>query len=247
MKYPTHVFRSLLLLLTLMILTDMASAQPSLIFTDTAGRRVAFTRYGTIVYGTIGNPDQNIVSRGYEVFYGINDNNRRAWYLNDSYQSGTIVPVSLTSNKSSGQLSDGTMVYVRAVVRTADNNLTITHRYIWRVGSPGIEAVVTVKNNSDSPLQLKEVSILTPRTPSAPVTRLTPVMPDQYSCHCLPVVAYDGSVVESTPVTIPPDMQYCKTTASYPPEPLPSEDSVDVPGCDLIPGESPTSSTCATC
>jgi hypothetical protein len=242
MKYTTLVFRSLLLLISLMVLTDVASAQRSLIFSDTEGRRVEFTIFGTIVY-----PDKNIVSRGYEVVYG---NNLRAWYLNSSFNSG-IVPVSLSSDQSDEKpLNKGTRVYVRAVVRTEDGRLTITHRYIWRVGTPRIDAVVTVKNSSGYPLRLSEVSILTPYTRSAqgksstPATPSTPVTPSFYSCHCSPAVPYDGSEVDSETVEIPPDMTYVKTTASYPSPDLQEDGSVDVPGCDHIPGESPTASVC---
>jgi hypothetical protein len=203
---------------------------------------VEFTIFGTIVY-----PDQNIVSRGYEVVYG---DNLRAWYLNSSFNSG-IVPVSLSSDQSDEKpLNDGTRVYVRAVVRTEDGKLTITHRYIWRVGTPRIEAIVTVKNSSGYPLRLSEVSILTPYTrstqgkSSTQATPGTPVASSLYSCHCAPAVPYDGSEVDSTIVTIPPDMKYVKTTASYPSPDLETDGSVDVPGCDPIPGESPTSSVC---
>jgi hypothetical protein len=236
MKYTTPVFRSLLLLISLMVLTDVVSAQRSLIFSDNAGRKVEFTIFGTIVY-----PDKNIVSRGYEVVYG---DNLRAWYLNSSFNSG-IVPVSLSSDQSDEKpLNDGTRVYVRAVVRTIDSRLTITHRYIWRVGSPRIEAIVTAENSSGFSLPLKEVSILTPYTRSTQATPSMQATPNQHSCHCVPAVPFDGSEVDSTIVTIPPDMKYVKTTASYRAEPLQPDDSVDVPGCEPMPGESPTSSVC---
>jgi hypothetical protein len=236
MRYTTHVFRLLLLLISLMVLTDVASAQQSLIFSDTKGRKVVFTIFGTIVY-----PNQNVVSRGYEVVYG---DNFRAWYLNGSFNFG-IVPVSLSSDQSDEQpLSDGTRVYVRAVVRTADGRLTITHRYIWRVGSPRIDAVVTVKNSSGLPLRLREVSILTPYKPSTPATPLRSPTPTQYSCHCVPALPFDGSTVESSIVTIPPDLQYVETKASFPSPALQTDDSVDVPGCDQIPDESLAISVC---
>jgi hypothetical protein len=236
MNYTKHVFRSLLLVIGLMIFTDLVSAQgSSLIFTDYSGRKVEFTIYGTIVY-----PDLNIVSRGYEVVYG---NNLRAWYLNDSYNSG-IVPVSLSSDHSTDRpLASGTTVYVRAVVRTADNRMTITHRYLWRVGSRRIDAIVTVKNRSGYFLPLKEVSIFTPLPPSTPPDkRLKQAIPTQQSCHCVPAVPYDGSEVDSTTVTIPPDLEYQKTTASYPwSSGLFPDGSVDVPGCEPMPGEANTS------
>jgi hypothetical protein len=242
MKYTTPLFRSLLLLISLMVFTDVASAQRSLIFTDNEGRRVEFTIFGTIVY-----LDQNIVSRGYEVVYG---DNLRAYYLNSSFNSG-IVPVSLSSDQSDEKpLNKGTRVYVRAVVRTEDGRLTITHRYIWRVGTPRIEAIVTVKNSSGYPLRLSEVSILTPYTrsrqskSSTPAAPSTPATPSLYSCHCAPAVPYDGSEIDSSIVTIPPDLEYVKTTASYSSPDLETEGSVDVPGCDPVPGESPTSSVC---
>jgi hypothetical protein len=236
MRYTTRVFRSLLLLISLIILTDVASAQQSLIFSDTKGRRVGFTIFGTIIY-----PDQNVVSRGYEVVYG---DNFRAWYLNGSFNFG-IVPVSLSSDQSDEQpLNDGTRIYVRAVVRTADGRLTITHRYIWRVGSPRIEAIVTVKNSSGLPIRLKEVSVLTPYRPSTRATPLRSATPTQYSCHCVPALPFDGSTVDSSIVTIPPDLPYVKTTASFPSPALQTDGSVDVPGCDQIPDESLASSVC---
>src|SRR5262245_15507760 len=142
MKYTTYFSRSLLVVVTLMMLTAAASAQgePSLIFSDTRGQRVAFTIFGTIVY-----PNQNIVSRGYGVVYG---DGLQAYYLNSSFNS-RIRAVSLSADQPNGKiLRDGERVYVRAVVRTEDNRLTITHRYIWRAGNPGIDAVVTVRNSS---------------------------------------------------------------------------------------------------
>lgn len=241
MKYTTRVFRSLLLLIGLMVLAGVTSAQspdpPTLTFNDSHGRRVTFTIFGTIIY-----PNQNnAVSRGYEVVYG---NDSRAYYLNGSINSA-IVPVSLSADQPNEHiLSDGARVYVRAVVRTADGKLTITHRYIWRGGTSKIDAVVTVKNSSGKPLPLKEVSIYTPYRPSTLATPLTPVTPTQYSCHCVPAVPFDGSTVDSSIVTIPPAMIYLETTASFPPSALPPDGSVDVPGCEPIPGQSVASSEC---
>ena len=223
MRYTANIFRSLLLLISLMVFSDVASAQSSLIFSDTAGRRVEFTAFGTIVY-----PDRRSVSRGYEVVYG---DNLRAWYLNSAFNSG-IVPISLFSDQSTGQaLSDGARVYVRAVVRTADSKLTITHEYIWRVGSRKIEAVVTVKNSSGASLPLREVSILTP----------PPATPNSRSCPCMPALSRDGSTVESSVVTSPSSPIYLKTTASYPALLLQIEGSGEVPGCDGIPDDGPYS------
>jgi hypothetical protein len=247
MKYTTHVFRSLLLLISLMVLGGVVSAQSSdptsLTFNDTHGRRVTFTNFGTIVY-----PNQsNVVSRGYKIVYGVDS---IAYYLNSSFNSG-IVSVSLSADRPNEHiLSDGARVYVRAVVRTSDGKLTITHRYIWRGGSSKIDAVVTVKNSSGFPLRLKEVSILTPHmpsmpgSPSAPARPLTPTMPTQYSCHCVPAIPFDGSTVDSSIITIPPGLTYDETTASFPPPALQTDGSADVPGCDEIPDQSPTSSDC---
>jgi hypothetical protein len=112
------------------------------------------------------------------------------------------------------------------------------------VGTPRIEAVVTVKNSSGYRLRLSEVSILTPYTrsmqgkSSTPATPGTPVTSSLYSCHCAPAVPYDGSEVDSTIVTIPPDMKYVKTTASYSSPDLETDGSVDVPGCEPMPEES---------
>jgi len=247
MKFTTLVFRSFLLLISLMVLGGVASVQSpdqtSLTFNDTDGRRVTFTIFGTIVY-----PKQNnVVSRGYEVVYGADS---KAYYLNSSFNSG-IVPVSLSADQPDEHvLSSGERVYVRAVVRTADGKLTITHRYIWQGGSSKIDAVVTVKNNTGSPLRLNEVSILTPyrgsiqgRT-SKPATSSTQATPTQFSCPCMPVRPFDGSTVESSIITIPPDMQYVKTTASFPPPTLETDSSVDVPGCEPMPGESQLASEC---
>jgi hypothetical protein len=247
MKYTTPVFRPLLLLISLMVLGGVASAQSSdptsLTFNDTDGRRVTFNIFGTIVY-----PRQNnVVSRGYEVVYG---DDSRAFYLNSSFNSG-IVPVSLSADQPDEHtLSSVERVYVRAVVRTADDRLTITHRYIWRGGSSKIDAVVTVKNNTGFPLKLNEVSILTPHRPSTPGRSSKTAAPSTqsattlYSCPCLPALPFDGSEVESSTVTIPPDMTYVKTTASYPEEPLQPNSSVDVPGCEPMPGEFLVASDC---
>jgi hypothetical protein len=247
MKYTTPLFRSLLLLISLIALTDVASAQSpdptSLTFNDTDGRRVTFTIFGTIVY-----PRQNnVVSRGYEVVY---DTDSRAFYLNSSFNSG-IVPVSLSADQPDEHvLSNVERVYVRAVVRTSDGKLTITHRYIWRGGSSKIDAVVTVKNNTGFSLKLNEVSILTPDRRSTPGRSSKPAAPStqsataQYSCPCLPALPFDGSEVDSSTVTIPPDMTYVKTTASYPEEPLQPDSSVDVPGCEPMPGEVSLSFDC---
>jgi hypothetical protein len=241
MKFTTLVFRSFLLLISLMILGGVASAQSpdprSLTFNDTDGRRVTFTIFGTIVY-----PKQNnVVSRGYEVVYGADS---RAYYLNNSFNAG-IVPVSLSADQPDEHiLSSSARVYVRAVVRTADGRLTITHRYIWRGGSSKIDAVVTVKNNTGFPLRLKEVSILTPYRPSTPGRPSTQSTPTQSSCHCVPALPFDGSTVDSTIVIIPPGTPYVETTASFPPPTLETDGSVDIPGCEPIPGESPVSSEC---
>src|SRR5262245_29800529 len=132
MKCTTLVFRLLLLLISLMVLGGVAPARsqapPSLTFNDTAGRRVTFTIFGTIVY-----PRQNnVVSRGYEVVYGAGS---RAYYLSSSFNSG-IVPVSLSADQPNERiLSNDERVHVRAVVRTSDGKLTITQQYIWRGGS----------------------------------------------------------------------------------------------------------------
>ena|GEM_PF-5043127 len=247
MKFTTLVFRSFLLLISLMALGGAASVQSpeptSLTFNDTDGRRVTFTIFGTIVY-----PKQNnVVSRGYEVVYG---DDSRAYYLNNRFNAG-IVPVSLSADQPNEHtLSSGERVYVRAVVRTADGRLTITHRYIWQGGSSKIDAVVTVKNNTGFPLRLNEVSILTPYTrsiqggPSKPATPSAQTTQSQYSCPCLPVRPFDGSEVDSSIVTIPPDMTYVKTTASFPPPTLETDASVDVPGCEPMPGESQVASDC---
>jgi hypothetical protein len=247
MKFTTLVFRFFLLLISLMLLGGAASVQSpdptSLTFNDTDGRRVTFTIFGTIVY-----PKQNnVVSRGYEVVYG---DDSRAYYLNNRFNAG-IVPVSLSADQPDEHiLSSGERVYVRAVVRTADGRLTITHRYIWRAGSSKIDAVVTVKNNTGSPLRLNEVSILTPYRrsiqgkSSTPATPSTPVAPSAYSCPCAPAVPYDGSEVDSTIVTIPPDMTYVKTTASFPPPTLETDASADVPGCEPMPEQSLVASDC---
>jgi hypothetical protein len=247
MKFTSLVFRSFLLLISLMVLGGAASVQSpeptSLTFNDTDGRRVTFTIFGTIVH-----PRQNnVVSRGYEVVYGADS---RAYYLNSSFNSG-IVPVSLTADQPDEHtLSNGERVYLRAVVRTADGRLTITHRYIWRGGSSKIDAVVTVKNNTGFPLRLKEVSILTPDRrslqgrSSKPATPSTQSATTLYSCPCMPALPFDGSTVESSIVTIPPDMTYDKTTASFPPPTLETDASVDVPGCDGIPEDAMVASDC---
>ena len=247
MKFTTLVFRSFLLLISPMVLGGVASVQSqdptSLTFNDTDGRRVTFTIFGTIVY-----PKQNnVVSRGYEVVYGADS---RAYFLNSSFNSG-IVPVSLSADRPDEHiLSNGERVYVRAVVRTADGRLTITHRYIWRGGSSKIDAIVTVKNNTGFPLRLKEVSILTPYRPSTPGTSSKPATPStqstptQYSCPCVPAAPFDGSTVDSSIVIIPPDMQYVKTTASFPPPTLEPNASADVPGCDQIPDDATVASDC---
>jgi len=241
MKFTTLVFRSFLLLINLMVLGGVASAQSpdptSLTFNDTAGRRVTFTIFGTIVY-----PRQNnVVSRGYEVVYGADS---RAFYLSSSFNSG-IVPVSLSADQPNERtLSNDERVYVRAVVRTSDGRLTITHRYIWRGGSSKIDAVVTVINSSGFPLRLKGVSILTPYRPPKLGRPSTQTTPTQYSCPCVPALPFDGSTVDSSIVIIPPNMPYVKTTASFPPPGLETDSSVDIPGCEPIPGELQVSSEC---
>jgi hypothetical protein len=226
MKNTTRVYSLLLLLISLMVFTAVSSAQSSLIFSDPAGRKVEFTIFGTIVYHY---PGQNIVSRGYEVVYGNNlsSSELRAWYLSSSFNYG-IVSVSLFSDQSDEQpLSYGTRVFVRAVVRTADGRLMITHQYIWRVGSGRITARVAVTNSSGSWLRLNEVSIYTARTD-------TPLPAD--SCPCSPVDRVDELPVESSIVTIPPDLTYLKTTASFPPLSLPPGSSdKDTEGCELQP------------
>jgi hypothetical protein len=247
MKFTTLVFRSFLLLISLVVLGGVASAQSpdptSLTFNDTTGRRVRFTNFGTIVY-----PKQNnVVSRGYEVVYGADS---RAYYLSSSFNSG-IVPVSLSADQPNEHiLGTDERVYVRAVVRTSDGRLTITHRYFWRGGSSKIDSVVTVKNNTRFPLKLNQVSILTPYRPSTPSKSSNPATPStqttsaQYSCPCLPALPFDGSEVDSTIVTIPPDTTYVKTTASYPEGSLQPDSSVDIPGCEPMPGESLVASDC---
>jgi hypothetical protein len=245
MNYHKHVFRLLLLLIGIMAFSDLASAQhgSSLVFTDYNGRRVEFTSYGTVVY-----PDLNIISRGYEVVYGYGYN-LRAYYLNESYNSG-IVPVSLsTDHPADRPLSYGTKVYIRAVVRTADNRLTITHRYVWWVGNPKIDAIVTVKNNTGYFLPLKQVSIFTPapaRPSGEPSIQASPATPDALikqadtpiaqSCPCMPVVSFDGSSVDSTTIDIQ-GTEYVQTTASFPWGPLQSDGSIDVSGCEPMPGQ----------
>src|SRR5262249_19051886 len=113
-----------------------------------------------------------------------------------------------------------------------------------------IDAVVTVKNNTRFPLRLKEVSILTPYRPSTPggssksATPSTQTAPAQFSCPCMPAYSFDGSTVDSSIVTIPPDMQYVKTTASFPPPTLETDASIDVPGCDGIPDGALVASDC---
>ena len=241
MKFTTLVFRSFLLLISLMVLGGEASVQSpdptSLTFNDTSGRRVTFTIFGTIVY-----PRQNnVVSRGYEVVYGADS---RAFYLSSSFNSG-IVPVSLSADQPNERtLSNDERVYVRAVVRTADGRLTITHRYIWRGGSSKIDAVVTVINSSGSPLGLRRVSILTPYRPSTSGKASTQTTPAQYSCPCVPALPFDGSTVDSSIVIIPPNMPYAETTASYPQPGLQTDGSVDIPGCEPTPGGHQVSSEC---
>jgi hypothetical protein len=212
MKNTTRVYSLLLLLISLMVFADVASAQPSLIFQDPDGRRVEFTRFGTIVHSYQG---QNIVLRGFEVVYGDNLSSsglRAAWYLSSSFNYG-IVPVALSSDQSDEQLlSYGTRVSVRAVVRTADGRLMITHQYNWRVGSGRITSRVTVTNSSGSSLRLNEVSIYTARTDTPPPAN---------ACPCDPLDRIDGLPVASSIVTIPPAMTYLKTTASFPPLSLP--------------------------
>jgi hypothetical protein len=100
--------------------------------------------------------------------------------------------------------------------------------------------VVTVKNSSGNPLPLREVSILTPYRRSIQgrssklATPSTQSPTTQFSCPCMPALPFDGSEVDSTIVTIPPDQEYVKTTASFPPPTLETDASADVPGCEEI-------------
>jgi hypothetical protein len=228
MKNTTRVYSLLLLLISLMVFTDVASAQPSLIFEDPARRRVEFTIFGTIVYHY---PGQNIVSRGYEVVYGNNHSSSelRAWYLTSSFNYG-IVPVSLYSDQSDEQpLSYGTRVSVKAVVRTADGRLMIEHQYIWQVGFGRITAGVRVTNSSGSSLQLKEVSIYKPQ----------PSTPPADSCPCTSLDRVDELRVAASIVTIPPNMTYLKTTVYFLPLSLPPGGSDKMGGCEPMPDSDP--------
>ena len=213
-KYIAHTFRPLLSLIILTALFHVVSAQSSLLFKDAAGRMVEFTNFGTIVY-----PDQSVVSRGYEVVYNDGSILKRAWYLNSSFNSG-IIPVSLSADRPNGHiLSNGETVYVRARMKTADDQLEIICRYLLQGGAPGIDVVMTVINNSNSSIEVGEFSLLTP-------------IPYDCQCTCEPARAFDGSTVQSTVITITPNTSYLKTKVIFVEPALMKDKPRDIPGCD---------------
>jgi len=216
-KHTTHALQSLLLLIGLSVLADVVRGQSSLIFKDSAGRTVEFTNFGTIVY-----PDLNVVSRGYGVVYGDGSTVKRAWYLNSLNNFG-IIPVSLSADRPNGHiLSDGEAVYVRARMKTADEKLEIICRSILHGGAPGIDAVVTVVNTSNSSADVGEFSLLTP-------------IAHECQCPCEPVRAFDGATVQASIITIAPNTRYRNTKAVFTAPTLSRGASRDIPGCDPKP------------
>jgi hypothetical protein len=214
-KFAVRALHFLLFAISLAAFAAVAKAQSFLSFNDTNGRKVVFTNFGTIVH-----PNQNLVSRGYEVVYNDGSGLKRVWYLNSANNSG-IVPISLSADQPNGHtLSAGQAVYIRARMKTADNKLEIVCRYILKDGSPGIEAIVTVENNSTSLIELRELSIFNPPSPEC-------------QCPCRPVREFDGATVHSSIITIAPNVRYRKTTADFTGlPPLSRNESRDIPGCD---------------
>lgn len=207
---------SLLLIVFLAGIATLAHAQSSLQFGDSNGRTVEFTNFGTIIHST-----QNLVSRGYEIVYNDGSGPKRAYYLDSTHNSG-MIPVSLSADRPNGSiLSENAAVYVRAVTRTRDNKLEITSRYIFRDGAPGIEAVITVTNVSNSSVDIGSISIYNPETPSC-------------SCPCVPVKEFDGAtVLPPVLITVAPNVRYKKTQAVFTAMPaLSRNESRDVPGCE---------------
>ncbi|MDX2030154.1 MAG: hypothetical protein SF339_05770 [Blastocatellia bacterium] len=215
MKFLTRTFRFFLLLAGLLLLADSGRAQSSsLVFSDAAGRRLEFTPFGTIV-----NQQTGLVSRGYSLGYHDGSTAKRVYYLNNSIQSG-IVPVSLSADQPTGQiLTQGQRVYVRAVVRTADGKLTLTFRYIWRVGAMGVEAIGTMTNNTDSQLDVEELSLYSP-------------LGTDCSCPCTAASVFDGATIR-TSVVIIANVRYRRTALMYG-TPLQRNDTRDTEGCDPV-------------
>lgn len=217
-KFALRAFHLLLLAISLAALAAAANAQPSLRFSDARRGVVEFTKFGTIIY-----PNQNLVTRGYEIVYNVqNDGSgrRRAWYIDSLHNSG-IVPVSLSADQPNGHtLRDDEPAYVRVVVRTSDNKLKITFRYLIKGNSPVIETVVTIENDSHSSIDLGGMSFINPLIPEC-------------QCPCHPVREFDGATVHSSIITIAPNVRYRRTTANFTDTPtLNRNDSRDIPGCD---------------
>jgi hypothetical protein len=214
-KHTAYASRILALLVSLAAFGAAARAQSSLVFSDSAGRKVEFTNFGTIVY-----PNQNHVSRGIEVIYNDGIGVKRAWYLNSQYNSG-IIPVSLSADQPNGhRLRAGQVVYVRARMRTADNRLEFTCRYILKDGAAGIEAVVTVENTSTSSINIGSLSIL------------NLLRDPECQCPCEDDVReFDGASVQSFVVTVAPNLRVRKTRAVFASPTLNRSESRDLPGC----------------
>jgi hypothetical protein len=213
-KYMPYAFHFFLLLVSLLALDGSANAQSSLIFRDPAGNPIEFTNFGTIVY-----PNQHVATRGYEILYSDASGARRAWYLDRQYNYG-IVPVSLSADRANGStLSIGEAVFVRARMKTIDNKLEIVCRYIFKAGAPGIEAVITVENTSQSSVDVGSLSIMTPYEPEC-------------QCPCEPVREFDGATVQSFLVQVSPTVRVRKTRAVFASSTLNRNESRDLPGCD---------------
>lgn len=213
-KHAAYASHILALLLSLAACAVAARAQSSLVFSDTAGRRVVFTNFGTILY-----PNQNHESRGYQVVYNDGAGVKRAGYLN-SQNNSRIIPVSLSADQPNGYtLRDRQTVYVKACVKTADNKLGICSRYFLTGVSPVIEAVMTIENISNSQIDLGGLSLFNPPSPEC-------------QCPCDPVREFDGATVHSSIITIG-NMRFRRTTADFTGlPPLSRNDSRDLPGCD---------------
>lgn len=222
-KYAVHAFHSLMKLIGLAAFAAVANAQSSsLSLRHPDGQTVVFSHFGTIDY----HPNQNPVSRGYEVVYNAGSGVQRAWVLNNQRNSG-IIPVSLSADQPNGySLRDGEEVNVRAVTQTFDDKLKFTFRYILQGGSPRIETIVTIESASDAPIEIVEMSILSPPSPQ------------RYERPCDSVREFDGAILKSFLVTVAPNVIYRKTKAVWS-SPLSRGEARDLPGCDAKPGVVP--------
>lgn len=212
------ILRLWLSLTSLVLLTGVGAAQSSsLVYTEAAtGRRVEFTRFGTLVF-----QPQNLVSGGWRINYEDRSGSHSVWFFNRQLNFG-VVPVSLTANFPNGQvLNTGERLYVRAVMRSADGKLSITQRFIWDAGKGPISSVLTVENTSSSPLSVNNVIVWRPEDPPALPAEVCPYIP--------PI---DDFTAANSIVSIG-GVRYIRTVISFTTTPLPPSQSRDVPtaGC----------------